>query len=89
MKKPNCEYHPTSIKGFTLKQLAVAVGDLRYDKKAEFLSHLSDKLQADSKDDRDGNRPRLAGFLGYAAREIKSAQKQILRCWGICKPYMT
>lgn len=72
----------------TLEELAVDIGDLRYDVLAVFLKHLSDKLERDGVADAKRNRPKLANSLSKAACEIMKSSESIEKAWNICEPFM-
>lgn len=55
--------HKSEIDGYSLEDLAVQVGDLRYDSLMEFLFLLSKKLSEDSLSDQELNRKNLASHL--------------------------
>jgi len=83
-----CDRHKTSIEGFTNKELAIAVADLRYDALAEFLGALGLQLDNDSHADRNRGRPKLAEHLDHASSNIIHASIDIRRAWKICEPHM-
>lgn len=76
------------IEGYTIKELATAVGDLRYDVLTEFLNELSEKLKSDSKKDMAGNRVRLATSLLQASHSVMNAKVMISVAWKISERHM-
>jgi len=88
--KPNCEDHPETVEKYdgNLKELAEDIGDLRYDKLAEFLNQLEIKIYDDAYNDFNGKRLKLSGFLLDASILISDLKNKIREAWHICKPYM-
>jgi len=84
----SCEKHAVKIEGYTIKELAAAVGDLRYDVLTEFLNELSEKLKSDSKKDMAGNRVRLATSLLQASHSVMNAKVMISVAWKISEKHM-
>jgi hypothetical protein len=86
----DCSKHKKEVEGYqgSLQELAEDLGDLHYESLAEFLGHLSEKLEKDSIADMKRNRMKLAGSLHHAADDIHSACIGIERAWKISKPYM-
>jgi hypothetical protein len=72
----------------TLDQLAVELGDLRYDALVEFLRSLGNKLESDGNADAGRGRSKLAGALHGAATAVKEAASEIERAWSISAPHM-
>lgn len=69
-------------------ELAEALGDLRYDSLADYLSALAAKLQKDSRSDGGRGRGQLAERLQRAAFALDEAALEIEGAWKICEPYM-
>jgi hypothetical protein len=82
--------HKTTIKNYpgTFAELATEVGDLRYDALAEYLEHLSRKIEADGDTNTVHGRRKLARELHDAATKIHQAREAIDRAWVICAPYL-
>lgn len=64
-----------------LKELAEDIGNLHYESLAEFLLHLSWKLNTDADKDYNAGRVKLSHKLGDASNSINKA-------WKISEPYM-
>jgi len=69
-------------------QLAIDLGDLRYDALARFLALLRDKIYRDASQDLERRRTRLAAELFGAAEDIAAAVKHIEEAWRLSKPHM-
>ena len=89
MNKPNCSKHivPEYLKD--LRQVAIDIGDMPYDKLYEFLGHLSLKINDDAMKDIDGGRLKLGRKLTRLANDIDDARFEAVDIWKICEPYMT
>ena len=72
----------------TLSELAVEVGNLRYDALAIFLRALAEKLAADAAGDESRGRPKLAASLRAASTQIGDAATAIEQSWVISAPHM-
>jgi hypothetical protein len=72
----------------TLAELAVELGDLRYDALAAFLHALGQKLEMDATADSNRGRAKLASALFKSAADVKSAASEIEQAWKICAPHM-
>jgi hypothetical protein len=79
--------HKTQILGFALDELAVKIGDLRYDALAEFLKKLAQKIEADAQKDGSRGRVKLATSLHNTAHGLAECSQQIKQAWVICEPY--
>ena len=73
----------------SLDQLAIDVGDLRYDALEQFLNALAAKLKRDSAADAQRGRHQLAALLLRAAELTNDSAAEIDEAWRICKPHMT
>ena len=82
--------HPDSVEGFggSLEDLARNVGNMRYDKTAQFIGALADDLFRQARADELRGRKKLAKRLYASARDLYSVREEVLRAWKICKPYM-
>lgn len=82
--------HKTELDSYEggLLQLAIDLGDLRYDALADFLHQLSAKMEADGKKDQARSRVQLARQLHQCASELSAAASSIDRAWKICEPFM-
>jgi hypothetical protein len=65
-----------------MEQLAIDLGDLRYDALSNFLKLLADKIYIDGYKDLGRGRQKLAVQLYHAANHIMEA-------WKISEPYMS
>jgi hypothetical protein len=79
--------HVESYPG-TLAELAVELGDLRYDALVGFLAELAVKLKGDSAQDAARGRRRLAAALAEASVELSEGANAIAKAWAICAPRM-
>lgn len=90
-KNPKCYIeilHPTKLKGYKdFEKLTDDLSRLRYDKLAEFLELLSEKLQTDSINDYDANKLRLSSALQNASCYVYEAFNYIKEAWKICEKY--
>ena len=82
--------HPTIVDGYdgSLRELASVIGDLQYDALADFLMHLSAKINYDSEKDSLRGRYKLASKLSSCTEGLNIAEVQIRDAWGICKNHM-
>lgn len=83
--------HSTIVDGYdgSLKELASDIGDLQYDALADFLMHLSVKINHDSQKDALRKRHKLANKLSLSVEGLGMAESQIRDAWNICKKYMS
>lgn len=82
--------HPTTVTGYngSLDELAKAIGNMQYDKTAEFIEKLADDIKRQADADTQKGRAQLASRLYQTAEELYSARDKMLEAWKICKPYM-
>jgi molybdenum-dependent DNA-binding transcriptional regulator ModE len=82
--------HPRCVEGYdgSLNQLAKSVGNMSYDKTAEFILELADKFLAQSEKDFKRGRTRLVSRLIETADALYRAHDEMSEAWRICKPYM-
>lgn len=82
--------HPDHIARYpgSLTDLAVEVGDLRYDVLSAFLAALSAKLGRDADADAARGRLKLATELHNAATAVDRARLRIEEAWRISAPHM-
>jgi len=73
--------HPSRLDYIEFPELADDLGNLRYDKLADFLNLLSEKIDKDGKADALRKRPMLSRFLTQASTSISGAAK-------VCEPHM-
>ena len=73
---------------FDLKELAGKIENLRYDKVAEFLDHLSCAFYERAVKDSDAGRWKLSKVLYSASHTFIGAKVDLLKAWEICKPHM-
>lgn len=79
--------HPIYI-GQDLKVLAESIGNMRYDKTAEFIGYLCDDLHRQAENDCVKGRKQLANLLEEAATHLLAAQDSMNKVWKLCEPYM-
>jgi hypothetical protein len=82
--------HPLEIKKYSgsLEDLAMDIGNLRYDALSSFLDALHKKMATDAIKDQEKRRIKLAAHLESCAQSLKEACKHADLAWSICKPYM-
>lgn len=80
--------HQSHIEHYELEDLAVKIGDLRYDSLALFLELLSKKIALDASKDGARGRSKLAESLNACSDKLAGSSEDIARAWIICKPYM-
>lgn len=82
--------HPDRIARYpgSLADLAIEVGDLRYDALATFLDALSAKLASDGDKDGARGRAKLAASLARASSHVATAARETETTWQICAPHM-
>lgn len=88
--KPSREMHSTDIPGYEnrFENLVNLFSNLRYDALADFLLHLSEKLEHDGLKDELRGRPQLANKLTKSAAQLKLAEIYMRQAWGICKDHV-
>lgn len=84
----SCEKHALGIPGYSLEELAIKLGDLRYDRLDMFLQLLSDKLLDDAAADAERDRPKLCYQLYKAGAKVAWAGYHISNAWYYSKPHM-
>ncbi|MBI2582460.1 hypothetical protein HYV87_05030 [Candidatus Woesearchaeota archaeon] len=82
--------HPTHIDGYygSLQALANSIGDMRYDKVAEFVGLLAQRVEAEAERDSAAGRTQLSGKLDLVSKHLYNAQAEIDSAWKICEPHM-
>lgn len=82
--------HPDKVEKYngTLEELAKAVGNMKYDKTAEFIERLADELLRQAKGDYEKGRTKLAYRLRKTATRLYNSKKDMDKVWEICEPYM-
>lgn len=80
--------HPETVEGYSLDELAIAIGNLQYDKTASFLEKLADDLKRQADADHSKGRVHLAKELYATAEKIYGAKEKMYAAWKICEPYM-
>ena len=83
--------HKSEIPGYENKMslLVEEIGDLRYDRLADFLNLLSSKIQNDGNKDLNRGRVRLANSLSKCSEKLQEAKEVIDVSWRISEPYMS
>ena len=79
-----------SVEGYSgsLKELAHAIGSMRYDKVAEFLAEFTKELEQQSEGDAKRGHAQLAALLKSTSEQIGMTQVQMEKIWKLCEPYM-
>lgn len=72
----------------SLEQLAIEIGDLRYDVLERFLILLSEKISKDGIKDAERGRNQLGHSLKKTAELLEEGSKSVRRAWEISEPYM-
>lgn len=82
--------HETKIKKYqgTLNDLAIDIGNLRYDTLAEFLDLLGKKIQEDGDKDLARGRAKLAKQLHDCSSCLEQSKKAVDEAWRISEPFM-
>lgn len=82
--------HPDHVVGWngSLEELAQAIGNMRYDKTAEFIELLARDVFVQSEADGQRNRPILAAQLEDVWDSLKMASGGLRIAWKICEPFM-
>lgn len=81
--------HNTHIEHYTSnKELAEAIGNLRYDALNEFFKELKHKFVKDSENDLRKGRKKLSDELMDISARLRNAERSAEKAWEICKPYM-
>ena len=82
--------HPVEVDGYygSLTALANSIGDMRYDKVAEFLDGLARRIEAEAEKDLASGRSQLSEKLDLASKHLYDAKEAIGSAWKISKPYM-
>ena len=83
--------HPRSVEGYgeSLENLARAVGNMTYDRTAEFIGELACDIERQAKGDEERGRLKLAARLYQVAEELYRAEREMTLVWKkICEPYM-
>lgn len=82
--------HPLEVEGYggSLKELAYAIGSMRYDKVAEFLGEFAKEFERQHEGDKAKGRAQLAVLLKTVSEELELTQKQMEKIWKLCEPKM-
>ena len=82
--------HPLHVDKYDgdLESLAKDIANMRYDKVAEFVSHLNRDLYRQSNGDFKRNRPVLAKRLLLVVNHLRAASAELRKVWMICEKYM-
>jgi|TARA_R110000851_G_scaffold63075_6_gene144418 hypothetical protein len=80
--------HPTEIEGYSLKDLAEKIGDLRYDRMQILFEELAEKIGKDRDSDKEKGRIRLSGSLTFLKTYLREASKEAEDAWRISKPHV-
>ena len=82
--------HGKNVVGFdgSMRELAKAVGRLRYDYLADFFGELGDDTMSQSEADSGRERPQLSGKMRRVAEHLYDAEEVAREAWKICEPRM-
>lgn len=82
--------HPNKVEGYngTLEDLAKAVGNMSYNKTAEFIEKFANDLVRQADNDLEKGNIKVASGLYKTANKLYNAKKSMFRVWKICEPYM-
>lgn len=82
--------HKDQIDGYegSSVELAEAIGDLKYDTLANFLTLLAAEIEKDGAKDRSRGRVQLAASLENCTLHLQKAKLAIDKAWKISAPYM-
>lgn len=86
----SCKKHLDHVKGWdgSLKELVIAIGNMRYDEVVKFLDLLEEELYRQAVADEKRKRVKLSASLRSAALHLRLAVLDMEVAWEICKPYM-
>lgn len=73
---------------WTLEELTVEIGNLKYDSLRDFFALLSQKILEDSEADKWRWRIQLSIKLRELSDKLKDAELLSDEIWNICEPYM-
>ena len=81
--------HFTTVNGWqsSLKNLAVKIIDMRYDKVLNFFEYLAQKFKLDSENDTKNNKPQLSKLLLEISEDLEAIIQKLKVVWQICKNY--
>jgi hypothetical protein len=82
--------HPNKLEGYngTLEDLAKAIGNMSYDKTAEFIEDLAKDIGRQANEDCKKGRIKLSSKLYRTAKKLYQSKKSMEDVWKICEPYM-
>ena len=82
--------HPSHVPGWdgSLKELAINVASMRYDKVAEFLKYFAQEINKQAKGDLEKSRAQLGGKLLRVSFALNSIVGEFNNIWRLCKPHM-
>lgn len=82
--------HPTQVTVFcgTLKDLAHELAKLRYDKIAEFMSHLELEIQDQAESDLSRGREKLSRTLFVIRNKVRIIGGVFREAFELCRPFM-
>lgn len=87
---PSYKKHPDHVDGwiYSLEELVDSIGQMRYDKLAEFLDLLAINFSKQATSDIEASRIKLSVELIQASVFVIDAAEQMKKAWKICEPYM-
>jgi hypothetical protein len=82
--------HPDHVEGWdgSLETLVTAIGKMRYDRVAMFMTLLDQEFQRQATADRRAHRVQLATHLDRAANHLGLARNELDHAWNISAPHM-
>ena len=82
--------HPDFIEGYdgTMKDLAHAIGNMRYDKVEEFINELEQDFLHQAINDTEHGRYKLSIKLWRIVDILRKLKTKMNEAWNICEPYM-
>jgi hypothetical protein len=83
-------HHPGTVEGWngSLHELAMAIGNMRYDTQADFIQLLTEEFERQSRADHDSGRNQLSARLDHVAAHLDWARVDLMMAWRICEPFM-
>lgn len=82
--------HKTEVEKYSgsLEELAIDIGNLRYDALEQFFMYLHEKISSDAFKDNARGREQLANLLWGISDALLDVESDARRAWEICKEYV-
>ena len=80
--------NPKNVFGCTFKELAEALGNMRYDAIGEFFDELSSEISHQATADKRRKRDKLSQQLYNVTEHLNNASDSMNQAWIICEPHM-